>query len=139
MTQQPPVIAAEIRAWRQEVVAGHLDDALYRLILDTARAVVRAQGYPPVLYAPGGRWDDNAVQDVAHDWLEAKLIRRGDLLNLLQANANLVQFRRGLEYSFRQHLATRRRRSAIGNLYRRMVALLADTSRFRRLAVQMVL
>ena len=93
-------------------------DKLYALLLATAGAVITRYRYS-TSYSPTGRWDEDAISGLSHDWIIDKLLRRGLLAHLLAANHDLRGLQRGLELAFRQHLLDQRVRTESGNLYRR--------------------
>jgi hypothetical protein len=115
-----------LRAEHELVVIGPL---LIELLSRVATAT--ANTYPPD-YSPTGSWNDQAVEDVLHDWVEDRLLRRKDLSKLLNGARSEGALRRGLTTSFGQHLTNHRRRSSVTNLYRRIAAMLRDDDAFHR-------
>lgn len=104
---------------------------IYALVVNTVRAVAIGRGYP-LSYSPTGRWDEDALSGLAHDWLARKLLRLGYLEHLLLSNETARGFRRGLELSFTDFLVGQRKRSTLDNLFRRARSILQDDPRFRQ-------
>jgi hypothetical protein len=95
-------------------------------LADLLDRVVRATAprYPAREYSDAAVWNKEAFEDARNDWLEVRLIGRGDLAKmLLQANS-VGQLRAALTTSFGQFLANRRPRSSAANLYKRTLDLL---------------
>lgn len=116
----------------QELAAGGIGEQLYREILGAVRGVIFGHGYPPA-YSPTGRWDEDAVTALAHDWTIDKLLRRGQLEYLLLANEVLRGFRTGMELSFRHFLIGQKKRTELDNLFQRANAILERDARFQLL------
>jgi regulatory LuxR family protein len=93
------------------------------------RLLIRTSSLPP-LYSPYGVWSDEAIEEVFADWVETRLVRRGQLLALVQRAPALRIFRRMAETSVRQHLVDSLRRSQSANLFERVTRLLVDDERF---------
>src|SRR6266446_2258168 len=64
-------------------------------------------------------------------WATERLWGRADLQAMLSSAGSLAQLRSALTTSLRQHLTNKRRRSIASNLYKRVLAVLRDDSRFR--------
>ncbi|TAK22134.1 MAG: sigma-70 family RNA polymerase sigma factor [Chloroflexota bacterium] len=103
---------------------------LYGEIVSTVRAVVMGRRYPPS-YSPTGRWDADALSALAHDWTTDKLLRYGQLEQLLVANTSRRGLRRGLELSFTDFLVGRKKRTALDNLFNRANTRLESEAHFR--------
>lgn len=102
---------------------------LYTLARRIAAAVIFAGRYPPS-YSPTGRWDEDDVAALAHEWIERKLLRGHLVEHLLLANTSARGLRKGLELSFTDFLVGQRRRSIADNLWRRAAHLLERDERF---------
>jgi hypothetical protein len=102
-----------------------LNELLAKIVWATARQ------YPPLEYSPSGSWDKAACEDVLNDWVAERLWGRADLQAMLSSAGSLAQLRSALTTSLRQHLTNKRRRSIASNLYKRVLAVLRDDSRFR--------
>ncbi len=102
-----------------------LNEFLAKIVWATVRQ------YPPSEYSPSGSWDKAACEDVLNDWLTERLWGRADLQAMLSSAGSLAQLRSALTTSLRQHLTNKRRRSIASNLYKRVLAVLRDDSRFR--------
>lgn len=94
------------------------------------RLLVRTAGFPPH-YSPYGVWTDEAIEEVFADWVEARLVGRGQLLALVQRASVIRVFRRMAETSARQHLIDSLKRSQSANLFERLTSLLAGEERFQ--------
>lgn len=114
-----------IDEFAREGIGEHLYTDLRRVV----RAVALGRGYPPT-YSPTGRWDEDALSGLAHDWITDKLLRYGQLKHLLLANQTLGGLRRGLELSFQDFLISRRKRTALDNLFQRANTILEEDPRF---------
>jgi hypothetical protein len=116
-----------LEALRAEHEAEVIGPLLARLLARVATAT--AKTYPPD-YSPTGTWNDEAIEDVLHDWTEDRLLRRKDLSKMLAGARSEAALRRALTTSLGQHLTNHRRRSAATNLFRRMLAMLRDDDAF---------
>lgn len=123
----------DLDALIEEFASGGIGQQLYREILGTVRAVVFGHGYPPA-YSPTGRWDEDAITALAHDWATDKLLRRGQLEYLFLANETLRGFHKGMELSFRHFLIGQKKRTELDNLFQRANAILEADARFKILA-----
>jgi hypothetical protein len=112
------------REHAEHVIGDKLADLLERLVRATART------YPAAEYSDAGVWNDASLSDVLHDWVEVRLLRRGDLAKMLAQASSLGALRGALTRSFRQFLANRRERTSSSNLYQRMTKILRDGSPF---------
>lgn len=112
-----------------EYFAVGVGDQLYRVLLETVRAVVRGHSYP-VSYSPSNHWDEDAYTALAADWATEKLLRQGHLEHLLLVNESVRGFRYGLELSFTHFLISRRQRTELSNLYQRTSTILEQDDRF---------
>ena len=120
---------ARLQELRRLLRTGQLEPDLVAELKDVARRLVRLRLLPPS-YAPYGRWDDEAADEVFASWYERRLLGRGHLQLLLDRAATAGGFRRLAEESLRQHLLSERDRSQGQNIYRRLVALLAADADF---------
>lgn len=116
-----------LEALRAEHEAEVIGPTLAKLLARVA--VATAKTYPPE-YSPTGTWNDEAIEDVLHDWTEDRLLRRKDLSKLLAGARSEGALRSGLTTSLGQHLTNHRRRSAATNLYKRILAMLRDDNAF---------
>lgn len=110
----------------EHVIGPELKTLLERVVRATARA------YPPAEYAQAASWDSEALADALQDWVEVRLLRRGDLSKLLAGAPSVEGFRRGLTRSFEQFLTNRRRRTSATNLYQRTTKILRSDSAFAK-------
>jgi hypothetical protein len=110
----------------EHVIGPELKTLLERVVRATARA------YPPAEYAQAASWDSEALADALQDWVEVRLLRRGDLSKLLAGAPFVEGFRRGLTRSFEQFLTNRRRRTSATNLYQRTTKILRSDSAFAK-------
>jgi hypothetical protein len=96
------------------------------LLADLVDRVVRATAprYPAQEYSDAAVWNKEAFEDARNDWLEVRLIGRGDLAKMLKQASSVGQLRATLTTSFGQFLANRRPRSSAANLYKRTLDLL---------------
>lgn len=118
---------SNLEALRAEHEAKVIGPLLAGLLARVATAT--AKTYPPD-YSPTGTWNDEAIEDVLHDWTEDRLLRRKDLSKLLAGARSEGALRSGLTTSFGQHLTNHRRRSAATNLFKRVLATLRDDDAF---------
>jgi hypothetical protein len=91
------------------------------LLHDLVDRVVKATApqYPAQEYSDAAVWNQEAFEDARNDWLEVRLVGRGDLGKMLKQASSVGQLRAALTTSFRQFLANRRPRSSAANLYKR--------------------
>ncbi len=108
---------------KAEVIGPMLAELLARVATATAKTY-------PLEYSPTGTWNDQAIEDVLHDWAEDRLLRRKDLSKLLAGARSEGALRSGLTTSLGQHLTNHRRRSAATNLYKRMLVMLRKDDAF---------
>ena len=108
----------------EHVIGPELKTLLERVVRATARA------YPPAEYAQAASWDSEALADALQDWVEVRLLRRGDLSKLLAGAPSVEGLRRGLTRSFEQFLTNRRRRTSATNLYQRTTKMLRSDGAF---------
>ena len=121
---------SRLRELRRLVRSGEVPADLIEELRSAARGLVRRRALPPS-FAPYGRWDDEAADEVFAGWYAYRLLGRGQLQALLDGASTVGGLRRLAERSLRQYLINARDRSQAGNLYRRLVALLEDGARFR--------
>jgi hypothetical protein len=91
------------------------------LLLDLLDRVVRATApqYPAQEYSDATVWNHEAFEDARNDWVERRLLGRGDLGKMLAQAATVARLRAALTTSFRQFLANRRTMSSAARLYKR--------------------
>lgn len=90
-----------------------------------------APTYPPAEYSDARVWNEEALRDLLHDWIEARLIRRGDLSAMLASAAEIRSLRAALTTSLAQFIINRRRRTSATNLFKRAQAKLESDDRFQ--------
>lgn len=117
--------AARARLLAREEPPNQLIEECRRIV----RLAVRTSSLPPH-YSPYGVWSDEAIDEVFAEWVEARLIGRGQLLALTQRAPVLRVFRRMAETSVRQHLIDRLKRSQSANLFERVTRRLAEDEQF---------
>jgi hypothetical protein len=115
----------------EEHARERVGQGIYGLVVDTVRAVAVGRGYPPS-YSPTGRWDEDALTALAHDWLTRKLLGLGHLEHLLLSNETARGFRKGLELAFTDFLVGQKKRTQLDNLFRRARLILQSDVRFRQ-------
>jgi hypothetical protein len=101
------------REYDELVVGPRLHDLVDRVVKATAPQ------YPAQEYSDAAVWNQQAFEDARNDWLEVRLVGRGDLGKMLKQVNSVGQFRAALTTSFRQFLTNRRPRSSAANLYKR--------------------
>ncbi|MGO9956182.1 MAG: hypothetical protein ACLP50_09430 [Solirubrobacteraceae bacterium] len=116
---------------RRLVRAGELPADLVEELRSVVRGLVRRRLLPPS-FAPYGQWDEEAADDLFQSWYTERLLGQGHLQLLLDRARTPGGLRWLAERSLRHHLINAKDRSQAHNLYRRVVALLEDESRFRR-------
>ncbi len=115
--------------FRLELVSGDGWERMYALALNVARTVIRVRRYPPT-YSPQGVWNDDVIEDLAHDWITEKLLARNQLTHLLLTNETEAGLRKGLELSFADFTVSQRKRTELDHLFRRANAILESDSAF---------
>ena len=99
---------------------------LYRLV----RIVAIARNFPP---PPGfDRWDDSAVTETAHDFLDGERGTRR-VIEIAIRSADEQGFERVLEQAVVNHLRDTSRRTDMGRLVRRVTEVLTDEPAFSRI------
>lgn len=111
------------RLRRHALTRGDIDANLLALLRQVVDRVIQFRGFPPQ-YSPTGQWDADAGDEILADWLETRLIRRGQLAAILHAAATAGSFMRVGEEDLRRHLINRLERSQAANLYGRVRGLL---------------
>ena len=98
---------------------------LYRMV----RAVAIARNFPPP--EGFGRWDDSAVTEMAHDFLDGE---RGErrIVNVVASSVDDKSFERILERAVVNHLREVSRRSDMGKLIVRVAEILKEEAAFSR-------
>ena len=118
------------RQLRQRFLSsGEVPDEIWGELQAVVRRLVRRSGLPPS-YSPYGVWNDEAAEDVFHNWVEDRLLGKAQIVALTQQALELSHFRGRAERSLRQHLINQRERSVLRNLYRRLRELLEADGRF---------
>ena len=113
-----PTLEQLKREHAEHVIGPELKTLLERVVRATARA------YPAAEYAEAATWDSEALADALQDWVEVRLLKRGDLSKMLVGAPSVEGFRRALTRSFEQFLTNRRRRTSATNLYQRTTKML---------------
>ena len=108
------------REHAEQVIGEELATLLEKVVRATART------YPAAEYSEAGVWNDEALADVLQEWVEVRLLGRGDLSKMLAQAHSLGSFRGALTRSFRQFLANSRERTSSSNLYQRTTRLLHE-------------
>jgi hypothetical protein len=125
-------MSADLEQLRREHAEQVIGPDLQRLLERVVRAT--APAYPPAEYSDARTWDLHALADARQDWVEARLLRRGDLSKMLTRAPSLAALRGALTRSFEQFLANRRRRTSAMNLYQRTTKMLReDDERFAKI------
>jgi hypothetical protein len=117
----------ELRAEHAESVIG---PRIARLLARVVRAT--APTYPAREYTASGRWDVGTLEDVLHDWVEVRLLRRGDLAVILGSARTTAGVNSLLTRSFTQHLINKRRRTSATNLFDRVGKMLRSGEEFHQ-------
>lgn len=96
-------------------------DTVGPLLLDLLDRVVRATApqYPAQEYSDASVWNREAFEDARNDWVERRLLGRGDLAKMLTQTTTVARLRAALTTSFRQFLVNRRPMSSAARLYKR--------------------
>lgn len=120
-----------LRALRRRIRAGETPPELVEELRGVASTLARSRRLPPS-FAPYGRWDDEAGDELFAGWWADRLVGEGRLLALLDRAPDLPGLRRLAERSLRQHLLNAQDRSQARNLFARLVVLLeSKADRFR--------
>ena len=120
---------ARLRELRRAVRSGALPDDLLHELKAIVRALVRRRALPPS-FAPYGRWDEEAAEEIFADWYTDRLLGRGHLAALLNRAGTPDALRALAHRSLRQHLLNAADRSQAINLYRRTIAALDEPDRY---------
>lgn len=116
----------ELRAEHEEVVIGpKLHNALERIVRATTHE------YPASEYSRAGTWNREAQEDLLQDWVEKRLLGRGDLGVILNKYSTLPAVRRALTTSLSQLIINQRRRSSAANLHKRIRKMLETEPSFQ--------
>ena len=113
---------------RREHAEAGIGDGIASLLERIVRST--APTYPGREYSDTGSWSDEALSDALHDWVEVRLLRRGDLSAMLLGAASERSLRAALTTSFAQFLINRRRRTSATNLFKRTANLLVSSDDF---------
>jgi hypothetical protein len=116
----------------------HVREVIGAQLLDLLRRIVRATAstYPPGVYGGGAHWDGEALADLLHDWVEARLLRRGELEAFIASCVTVSALRRALTTSLSQYLVDRRHRTSASNLFTRTRRLLESDPAFARVGAE---
>jgi hypothetical protein len=119
-----------------EIRQEHRDRFIGPQIVLLLERVVEATAvtYPASEYSDARVWNKEALEDALQDWVEVRLVGRGDLAALIASAASIRSLRAALTTSFGQFLTNRRRRTSASNLYKRTLARLRTDQRFRAVA-----
>jgi len=102
---------------------------LYRLV----RVVAISRNFPPPPGSPG--WDDTAVTETAHDFLDGERGRRR-VADIAIRSVDEITFERIMEAAVVNHLREVSRRTDMGKLVLRVTEILTDEGDFQRVASQ---
>lgn len=102
---------------------------LYRLV----RAVAISRNFPPPPGSP--RWDDTAVTETAHDFLDGERGRRR-VADIAIRSVDEITFERIMEAAVVNHLREVSRRTDMGKLVLRVTEVLTDEDDFQLVASQ---
>lgn len=115
---------------RKELATVGVGENIYSEIQQNVRTAVRGGNYPP-MYSPTGLWNEEAFCDLADDFIVEKLLKRGYLAYLLQTNTSMRAFRKSVESVFLRFLISKKKRTVLDNLFRRVYSILNDDGRFK--------
>ncbi len=118
----------DLRREHQELGIGpQLAELLARIVDATAPT------YPATEYTDDAHWSPAALEDLLHDWVEQRLVRRGHLALMMATASSLPVLRSSLTTSLRQCLVNRRRRTSASNLFKRIQSMLEQDDAFQRI------
>lgn len=119
---------------REEVLAGQrIGPAGAALLYRLVRAVAISRNFPP---PPGSRgWDDTAVTETAHDFLDGERGRRR-VADIAIRSVDEITFERVMEAAVVNHLREVSRRTDMGRLVLRVTEVLTEEEDFQRVASQ---
>lgn len=124
-------MSADLEQLRREHAERVIGPQLMALLERIVRAT--APAYPAAEYSDSGTWDSEALADALQEWVEVRLLKRGDLSKLLTRATSMPALRGALTRSFKQFLTNRRRRTSATNLYQRTTKMLrAETEHFAK-------
>lgn len=113
-----------------EFVARGIGEKIYSEVCAIVKATIIGGRYP-TMYSPSGMWDEEAYYTLANDFIVEKLWKRGYLGYLLQVNTSFRGFRKGVESTFKNFLISKRKKTALDNLFRRANNILHQDDRFK--------
>ena len=122
---------ARLAELRGLVRTGELPSDLVQELRSVVRGLVRRRLLPPS-FAPYGQWNEEAIDDLFQGWYTERLLGQGHLQLLLDRARTPGGLRRLAERSLRHHLINTKDRSQAHNLYRRLIAMLTESTRFGR-------
>jgi DNA-binding CsgD family transcriptional regulator len=108
---------------------GEITPALFVVLKRLVRVIVFGSQLSPAL-APGGIWNEQALEDALQGWYEKRL-HGGGLQNAFDRAQAPRPFLNILEQSFRHYLQNERERTETGNILRRVRQLLREEPEFR--------
>ena len=115
---------------KEECAAIGVGEEIYSEIRNIIHAAVRGGNYP-TMYSPTGMWNEEGFYTLANDFIVEKLLKRGYLAYLLQANTSIRAFRNSVESVFLRFLISKKKRTVLDNLFRRVYLILSGDSRFK--------
>jgi hypothetical protein len=124
------VTEARLAELRRLVRTGELPSDLVQELRSVVRGLVRRRLLPPS-FAPYGQWNDEAVDELFQGWYTERLLGQGHLQLLLDRARAPGGLRRLAERSLRHHLISTKDRGQAHNLYRRVIAMLTESTAFR--------
>ena len=113
------------REHREAGIGPQLAELLVRIVDSTAPT------YPAIEYSEDGHWSPAALEDLLHDWVEQRLVRRGDLALMTATASSLPVLRSSLTTSLSQFLISKRRRTSASNLFKRIQRMLEQNGAFQ--------
>ena len=126
-----------IEELRAEFTAHALEGYLWVWLSDVLIAYVALRmkpRYSPALFSPSGQWDEDGVNDLVHGFIVDRGIKRGAILAALQQAENTAGAVRYLERAIHNYACSQRVRTIAGNIYTRLVEVLNDHGRLKRLS-----
>lgn len=123
-------VESSLSLLKEEFSAIGVGEKIYSEIRKIVQAAIRGGNYPPT-YSPTGIWDEEGFSTLTNDFVVEKLLKRGYLAYLLQTSASLGAFRRSAEYVFLKFLISKKKRTVLDNLFRRVYLILTRDGRFK--------
>ena len=126
-----------IEQLQAEFAERHLEGFLWSWLREQLLRVARTSivsRYNPAVYSPTGVWNDEALSDLANDFIIEQGIGQGAFLKALAQSPDIEALLAYVGRSFRNYIVDQRPRSTERNVFERLRDLLDSSPDFMRLA-----